>query len=117
MPDVGRLVEVKGVKEGSGFLIADRLVLTAWHLVQPCPSSDEAPTSTVRVRLERDIKPGTPPEDALRIETRIWPQNPPGEDLDFALLSIQYDPAEPSDIPEEVVPWASLDRWGEIEVE
>jgi hypothetical protein len=43
-------------KGGSGYLIIDRLVLTAWHVLRPEHPGDTTP-STVQVRLEGRIHP------------------------------------------------------------
>jgi hypothetical protein len=93
MPDIRRLVEVKGVLDGSGFLIADRLILTAWHLLRP-PAGKRVERKC-RVRIEGDIAPEAPPESADRIADLLWPLGEPGEDLDFALLGLPQDGSAP----------------------
>jgi hypothetical protein len=75
----------------------------------------------VQIRLERDIQDGVPLDKANRIATRLWPQDEPGEDLDFALLGLPLpSPAhthpEPPPASDAAVPWSSLGDWGEIEV-
>src|SRR5471032_812358 len=109
MTDTDRLVEVKGISEGSGFLIADGLILTAWHLLRPSPGV--APASIVQVRIQRDIRAGEPLKKAEQLATRLWPlTGEPGENFDFALLAI---PRSQQITP---VPWASLSKWGSVEV-
>ena len=114
-PDLGRLVEIKGFSEGTGFLIADGLILTAWHLLRP--PSGEPLLSSVRVRLQRDLKPGTAIDAADQMAIILWPKGEPGGDLDFALLGLPKSKNGASrNIVERAVPWASLGQWGEVEV-
>jgi len=106
-----RLVEVKGKSKGSGFLIADGLILTASHLLRPRPGV--APAPIVQVRIQRDIKPGEPLKNAEQTATILWPtKEDPGEDFDFALLAVQ----KPGARQNEPVSWASLPDWGTLNV-
>ncbi|MGY4305161.1 hypothetical protein ACVIJ6_002404 [Bradyrhizobium sp. USDA 4369] len=118
MPELGRLVEIKGDRdhqEGTGFLIADGLILTGWHVLRP-PPGDPFP-SRVRVRLERDFEPRKAVDEKDKIADILWPESDPGDDLDFALLGL---PASNGKLPPgtSVAPvrWASLGRWGQVEV-
>jgi WD40 repeat protein len=111
MTGINRLVEVKGISKGSGFLIADGLILTAWHLLRPSPGV--APASIVQVWIERDIRPGEPLKNAEQPATVLWPcHEDPGDDLDFALLAIERSAAQQI----RPVAWASLPDWGKVDV-
>ena len=114
-PDLGRLVEIKGSSEGTGYLIADGLVLTAWHLLRS-PSGAPLPRQ-VRVRLQRNLRPNAGVADADQAATVLWPIDEPGDDLDFALVSLSSRRADnPPDSFEPSIPWAPLGQWGEVEV-
>lgn len=111
MADVNRLVEVKGIEDGSGFLIADGLILTAWHVLRP--QAGVASPAAVQVRIQRDITPGEQLINADQPATKLWPrEEDPGDDFDFALLAIQKPRAQ----QDEPVPWASLPNWGKVTV-
>jgi WD40 repeat protein len=108
MPDAARLVEVRAQRQGSGYLITDRLVLTAWHVIRPAPG---APLPQVAVRVEARIAPRAAPVSVEEPAQLLWPQEEPGEDLDFALLLL----AAP--LPVEPVSWAALAESGRLEVQ
>jgi HEAT repeat protein len=102
MPDKDRLVEIRAPRAGSGYLVTDRLVLTALHVIRP--PTGEAPPLKVCVRLEGRIPRGSTPSDAEDLARVLWPVEPCDSDDDFALLLLDTpfstDPAR----------WAPLDE-------
>jgi WD40 repeat protein len=110
MPDADRLVEVRALREGSGYLITDRLVLTAWHVIRPATGED-AP-SQVRVRVEGRIAAGCEPSSIEEPASLLWPLTDPGEDLDFALLLLEKP--LPAATP---LSWAPLADSGRLDVQ
>jgi len=108
MAHADRLVEVRALRAGSGYLITDRLVLTAWHVVRP-GAGEEVP-SQVRVRVEGRIGPGNRPSSIEEPASLLWPLSEPGEDLDFALLLL----GEPHDLGP--ICWAPLGDAGRLDV-
>jgi len=112
MPDIDRLVEVRACRQGSGYLIADRLVLTAWHVVRP-PSLGAGFPASVFVRVEGDISEGVAPA-STEIEAQvIWPPRDPSSDLDFALLRLSRASLRRAIT---AVEWAVLDEHGRLEI-
>jgi hypothetical protein len=107
MPNIGRLIEIKGRTEGTGYLIAPGIVLTAWHVV--CPEAETA-FVPVKVRVQRDMSDESGGE---QIATLIWPTelSKTGSDLDYALLKIPK--SRSADAP---VLWGSIGAWGEVQV-
>ncbi|HYI82013.1 MAG TPA: hypothetical protein VEX11_02240, partial [Acetobacteraceae bacterium] len=112
MPDARRVVEVKSTLEGSGYLIAPRLILTARHVVWPPPGQ----VAKVEVRILRRYLAAV---GAERIATEaaevVWPpadQGEPVADLDFALLHLLGPGLQ---VPLEA--WGELGTWGMQKVE
>jgi hypothetical protein len=112
MPDPYRVVEVFGASEGSGYLISQRLVLTARHVV--CPKAGQ-PGQPTQVRVLRDYLNATPKDRVTAPRARqIWPPEGCSDDTsDFALLVID-SPASPNDRP---IYWGELPVWGETSVD
>jgi hypothetical protein len=102
-PHPGRLVEVFGTSEGSGYLIGPGLILTAWHVVRPKTGKRAKPRLSVRILREYFV---APPKSRLKTKPvwRIWPGNDPGKDLDFALLAVDG----PTDFEDDPVFWVEL---------
>jgi Trypsin-like peptidase domain len=98
MPEVARVVEIRGTREGSGFLIGPGLVLTARHVVRPAAGGPFP--KQVEIRVLRDYQRAA---DRNRLKTRtaelLWPHNDLGEDDDFALLGLVNGRAGSGDDP------------------
>jgi hypothetical protein len=107
MADLNRLVQVKDLdrkKEGSGYLIAPNLVVTAWHVVRPARSA--------LIRTYGSFRRGTGINRYKLIPAEvIWP--PDGQEteegFDFALLRVEGQAADP-------IFYSSLPDTGEIKV-
>ena len=111
MPDINCLVEVRGVRQGSGYLIAPSLVLTAWHLIRPDPAN--VSLAAIAVRVEGEIGEDTELSSADRRARVIWPDHEPGSDFDFALLRIETS----STVAVPVVHWSPLEGIGRMDVQ
>jgi hypothetical protein len=83
------------------YLITNRLVLTAWHVIRPLSGKDRP--SQIKVRAEGRIDEGQPASSAEELAQVLWPQELPDDDHDFALLQL----CEP--LPLDPVQWLSLD--------
>lgn len=113
MTDVSRVVEVRGAKEGTGFLIGPRLVLTAWHVL--CPDARAPFPSRVAVRILGDYaRAGGTNRLKPRSAELLWPRTVATQDYDFALLRI-VDEVPDLNVP--FVPWSDLQRAEAIDVE
>jgi formylglycine-generating enzyme required for sulfatase activity len=112
MRDAGRIVEIKGSKEGSGYLVAPCLILTAWHVVKP--SVEDSTTRQVPVRIYKEYQDA---RGEARYQARmaevIWPPSNSVENDDFALLVTKEETA-PSDDP---VDWVELSDNGTLKVD
>ena len=113
MPDLGRVVEIRGASEGSGFLVGPGLILTAWHVVRPA-AGEPFPTR-VPVRILRDYERA---RDGDRLQVRqcdvLWPRVAPDDDNDFALLRLCEVRHDESD--DAAVEWADLPDGEALEV-
>jgi hypothetical protein len=100
-----RLVEIRGAVQGSGYLIAPTLIITAWHVVKS--------NAMVGVRIYGvyEKSPEGTRWDTLPANV-IWPLMDPGDDNDFALLKISAR----TGLHDEPVQWDDLPKAGEIKV-
>lgn len=81
MPSANRCIEIKSTIEGSGYLLTDRLILTAAHVL--------GDHSDAIVRIEHEIEPNQPPSAHDRTARTIWPiggARDPHDD--YALLAL-----------------------------
>lgn len=111
MADMGRLVEVVARRTGSGYLIADRLVLTSFHLFRP--ALGQALDVAATIRIEAEVGDHPDPALANRPARLIWPLDDLGIDLDFALLVLgqRHDIAD-----NDALTWMPLGNSGRLEV-
>lgn len=86
--DLSRIVEIKADRrEGTGYLIAPSLVLTAWHVVGP-EGGRAADVASIRIRILGEQDLSNPTEAVTRAATVLWPPEDLGKRLDFALLRV-----------------------------
>jgi hypothetical protein len=109
MYDENRIVEVKALNPdgkiagaGSGYLVAPRLVLTAWHVVRS--------GQTIQLRIYRDFRKSAGTAlSPMKPAIRVWPIAEADEENDFALLKL--DASEGSnDAPVQWIPLPSSGR-------
>lgn len=110
MPDICRLVEIRGIAEGTGFLVGPGIILTAWHLVR----AEAVAHEPVIIRVQGDL---TNKFEASQVATVLWPKSSldPGSDLDFALLVVSESTEDLLSV-NTFVPWGSIGNWGDIQV-
>ena len=111
MYDSDRLVEVKGLTEGSGYVVSSGLILTAGHVVIGAAGNEKARPPRVRVYGDYQREKGSA-RCGMQESVVIWPNEQFNADNDFALLKITegHGPAV------EPVVWSSLPSTGQLDV-
>jgi hypothetical protein len=110
-PDPSRVVEIKGAREGSGYLIGPRLILTSWHVL--CSQDGTVTSLAPQVRILRDYRAPAEEKWQTRSTRVLWPNNNTNEHNDFALLILTDEKIDAGD---GTISWCRLPSWGLTEV-